>query len=88
MDGPTFSDIEAEIRAVVAQYMPNLLLTNITIEDASMGLEDKGTYVNEFDQREYRVTNIGQLEHTAKIKIDYQITDSAFNTSDFIIINI
>ena len=88
LDGPTFSDIEAEIRAVVAQYMPNLLLTNITIEDASTGLEDKGTYINEFDQREYRVTNIGQLEHTAKIKIDYQITDSAFNTSDFIIINI
>ena len=88
LDGPTFSDIEAEIRATVGQYMPNLLLTNITIEDASMGLEDKGTYINEFERREFRVTNIAQLEHTAKIKIDYQIIDSAFNTSDFIIINI
>ena len=68
--------------------MPNLLLTSITIEDASTGLEDKGTFINEYERREFRVTNIAQLEHTAKIKIDYQIIDSAFNTSDFIIINI
>ena len=88
LDGPTFSDIEAEIRATVGQYMPNLLLTSITIEDASTGLEDKGTFINEYERREFRVTNIAQLEHTAKIKIDYQIIDSAFNTSDFIIINI
>ena len=88
LDGPTFSDIEAEIRATVGQYMPNLLLTSITIEDASTGLEDKGTFINEYERREFRVTNIAQLEHTAKIKINYQIIDSAFNTSDFIIINI
>jgi hypothetical protein len=44
--------------------------------------------VNEDNQREFKVPNIGQLEHTAKIKIDYIITDTAFNSSDFVIINI
>jgi phage baseplate assembly protein W len=88
LDGPTFSDIEAEIRATVGQYMPNLLLTSITIEDASTGLEDKGTFINEYERREFRVTNIAQLEHTAKIRIDYKTTNTAFESSDFVIINI
>jgi hypothetical protein len=30
-------------------------------------------------------TNIETKEHTAKIRIDYTITDSAFNSSDFIL---
>jgi phage baseplate assembly protein W len=88
LDGPTFSDIEAEIRDSVEEYLPGLTITNISINPASEGLENKGSYVTENDQKEFTVTNIGQLEHTAKIRIDYTITDSAFNSSDFIIINI
>jgi phage baseplate assembly protein W len=88
LDGPTFSDIESEIRDSVAEYLPGLTITNISITPASEGLEDKGSYVTDNDQKEFTVTNIGQLEHTAKIRIDYTITDSAFNSSDFIIINI
>jgi phage baseplate assembly protein W len=88
LDGPTFSDIEAEIKSSVGTYMPNLQITNITVEPASAGLENKGYTVNEDGEREFRVTNISQLEHTARIKIDYRITDSAFESSDFIIINI
>ena len=88
LDGPTFADISAEIRQAVEDYMPNLKITNISVTPGSEGEENKGTYVNENDQREFKVTNISQLEHTAKIKIDYTITDSAFSTSDFIIINI
>jgi phage baseplate assembly protein W len=88
LDGPTFSDIEAELRSSVEEYLPGLTLTNISITPASEGEEDKGFYVNDNGQKEFRVTNIGQMEHTAKIRIDYTITDSAFNTSDFIIINI
>ena len=88
LDGPTFSDISAEIRQAVEDYMPNLKITNITVVPGSAGEENKGTYINENDQREFRVTNISQLEHTAKIKIDYVITDSAFDSSDFVIINI
>ena len=88
LDGPTFSDIEAEIRDSVAEYLPGLTLTNISIKPASEGEEDKGYYINDEGQREFKVSGIGQLEHTAKIRIDYTITDSTFNSSDFIIINI
>ena len=88
LDGPTFSDISAEIRMAVEEYMPNLKITNISVVPASAGEENKGTYINQNDEREYRVTNISQLEHTAKIKIEYTITDSAFDTTDFVIINI
>lgn len=88
LDGPTFSEIESEIRDTIRTYMPNLQVTNITIEDASMGLEDKGDTLNQFGEREFKVTNISQLEHTARIKIDYKITNSAFQSQDFVIINI
>ena len=88
LDGPTFSQIEAEIRSSVEEYIPGLRINNISITQASEEDEDKGFYVNDDGQKEFRVTNIGQMEHTAKIRIDYTITDSAFNTSDFVIINI
>jgi phage baseplate assembly protein W len=88
LDGPTFSDIEAEIRDSVGEYLPGIIINNISITAASMGEEDKGTYISDNDQREYRVPGISEKEHTAKIKIDYTITDTAFNSSDFVIINI
>ena len=88
LDGPTFSDIEAEIQDTIRTYMPNLQITNITVEPASAGLENKGDTINQYGEREFKVTNIATLEHTAKIKIDYRITDSAFESQDFVIINI
>jgi phage baseplate assembly protein W len=88
LDGPTFSEIESEIRDTIRDYMPNLQVTNITIEDASLGLENKGDTINQNGEREFKVTNISQLEHTARIKIDYKITNSAFQSQDFVIINI
>ena len=88
LDGPTFSDIESEIQDSIRTYMPNLQVTNVTVEPASAGLEDKGFTVNEYGEREFKVTNIATLEHTARIKIDYRITDSAFESQDFIILNI
>ena len=36
----------------------------------------------------YRVPGRGVEEYTAKLRIDYTITDSTFQTKDFIIINI
>ena len=88
LDGPTFSDIESEIREAVSEYIPNIIITNISIQDASLEDENKGTFINSNNEREYVVPGIGEKEHTAKIKIDYTITSSAFNPSDFVIINI
>jgi phage baseplate assembly protein W len=88
LDGPTFSDIESEIRETVSEFIPNLTITNITIKPASEGLEDKGFYIDQNDKKTFRVPGIGQKEHTANIKIDYIVTDSAFNQSDFVIINV
>jgi len=87
LDGPTFSQLESEIRDSVSEYMPNMTITSIEIKDASEDEENKGTYVDN-GERVYTVPNIGIKEHTAKIKIDYIITDSVFNASDFVIINI
>ena len=55
LDGPTFSDIESEIRDSIGNYMPNLLVTNVTVEPGSAGLEDKGYTVNDYGEREFRV---------------------------------
>ena len=88
LDGATFSEIESEIRDAVSEYIPGITITNITVQPASDEDEDKGTYINDNDERVYRVPGIGTKEHTAKIKIDYLVTDSAFNSSDFVIINI
>lgn len=88
LDGPTFAEIESEIRDVVSTYMPNLLITKIQITDASLGDEDKGTYINGEGEREFVVPGISQREHTAKVKIDYKVTNDAFNPTDFVIINI
>ena len=88
LDGPTFSEISAEIRESVETYMPGLTITNISVTAASDGEEDKGTYINSNDNRVYRVPGIGTMEHTAKVKIDYTITNTSLESSDFIILNI
>ena len=58
LDGQSFSDIESEIRDSVEEYIPNLLINEISIKPASDGLEDKGYYVNENDQKVFTVPNI------------------------------
>lgn len=87
LDGPTFSDIESEIRESVLEYIPGITITNVSIKPASEGEEDKGTFI-ENDERVFRVPGISEKEHTAKVKIEYVISDSAFNQTDFVIINI
>jgi phage baseplate assembly protein W len=89
LDGPTFSDIESEIRQSVAQYIPNLLITNVEIKPATADLEEPGaTYINSEGQREFRVPGLAQKEYTAKVRVDYKVTASAFESSDFVIVNI
>jgi phage baseplate assembly protein W len=88
LDGPTFSEIETEIRDSVSEYLPGITITNIGITAASDGDEDKGSYISDNDTRVFRVPNITDKEHTAKVKIDYTVNNGAFSSSDFIIINI
>jgi phage baseplate assembly protein W len=88
LDGPTFSDIESEIRDSVAKYIPNLIITNIAVYDASTEEDDPNVTVISGDERVFRVPGIGTKEHTAKVRIDYKITSNVFESSDFIIINI
>ena len=89
LDGPTFSEIESEIRDSVARYMPGILITNVSITEATADIEEPGaTYINSEGQREFRVPGLAQKEYTAKVKIDYKITNSAFESSDFVILNI
>jgi phage baseplate assembly protein W len=88
MDGPTFSDIQNDIRDSVDEFLPGVRITNILIEPASEGELDLDTVVSTNDDRVYRVPGIGTKEHTAKIKIEYTLENSVFNSSDFVIINI
>jgi len=89
LDGPTFSEIESEIRESVENYMPGILITNISITDAAQQVNSQDTtYISESGQREFKTPNIATEEHTAKIKIDYRNTNGAFNSSDFVILNI
>lgn len=91
-DGLTFNAIESDIRDAVANYMPNLLLNNITISPADPQEElDIATGQNLIGTSEssiYRFPGKGTSDYTAKIRIDYSTNRSTFSQSDFIIINI
>jgi len=89
LDGPTFNQIESEIRDSVGKYIPNLQINTISITDAST---EEG--VNPTTTQDGMTNNTialpgrAGLEYTAKVRIDYTITNNVFNQSDFIIINI
>ena len=82
LDGPTFTDIEAEIKDSVEKFIPNLIINSISIFDASQefnGDENVNTY---------NLPGRNELEYTAKVRIDYTITDDVFGSKDFVILNI
>ena len=89
LDGPTFSAIEAEIRDSVAKYIPNLEITNISVTDASQeeSTQTLTTQGNVIDQG-LLIPNQKVVEYTARVRVDYTVTDDAFGTQDFVIINI
>jgi phage baseplate assembly protein W len=88
LDGPTFAQIEAEIRDAVQKYIPNLKITSLQVYDASTEEESESRTVISGDDRVFRVPGIATKEHTAKVRIDFVVTSNAFESSDFIIINI
>ena len=91
-DGLTFDAIQSDIRDAVSQFMPQLLLNQITIEPANIDDEVPATTSRTVtDPRMYdiyRVPGKGTSEYTAKVRIDYSTERNAFGQSDFVIINI
>ena len=90
MDGLSFEAIKADIRQSVDEFLPNLVLNDITITPYTEELE----LIGDLNMSQigvsgiYRVPGTGVADYTAKIRIDYTITDSTFNSKDFVIINI
>ena len=90
-DGLTFNAIESDIRDAINNFMPNLLVNNITIEPASIEDESPSVPSNAISDDVpyiFRVPGKGTADYTAKIKIDYSTDSATFAQSDFVIINI
>jgi phage baseplate assembly protein W len=91
-DGLTFDAIEADIRDAVSQFMPNLIINNISIEPADPSVEVEYARGENLPMQSneyvYKVPGKGTSEYTAKVKIDYAVDNTAFAQSDFVIINI
>jgi phage baseplate assembly protein W len=89
LDGPTFNQIESEIRDSVGKYIPNLQINTISITDASTEEGTNPTTTQDgMTNNTIALPGRAELEYTAKVRIDYTITNNVFNQSDFIIINI
>ena len=88
MDSLTFDSIESEIRQSCEKYIPNLKISNIVITDASNDDVDSSVSTESSGGRSYNMTGMSNREYTAKVRIDYVITDNVFNSKDFVIINI
>ena len=91
-DGLTFDAIQADIRDSVDQFMPNLLINNITIEPADPSEEvplARGESIpGQAKDNVFRVPGKGTSEYTAKVRIDYAVDNNTFAQSDFVILNI
>lgn len=92
-DGLTFSAIESDIRDAINDFMPNLIVNNISIEpissdeEVAVGVPSRDILGDQLYDV-YRVPGKGTAEYTAKVKIEYSTGGSTFSQSDFVIINI
>lgn len=91
-DGVTFEAVKDDIRDSVSKYIPNLVINEIIVlpyDEYEDQYSNLGTVNNDsLGNGVYRVAGRGTQEYTAKVRIDYTITDNTFQTRDFIIINI
>jgi phage baseplate assembly protein W len=87
-DAVTFQMIEDEIRTTVKKYIPNLDITSIRITAADQDDEEPRSVSEEDDERLFRVSDSSSKPYTAKVRLDYDINNEPFSSSDFIIINI
>ena len=87
-DAVTYGLIESEIRDSVKKYIPNLDITSINITSAE---DDPTQFIslseNE-DNRLFRISDNSAKPYTAVVKIEYNVNNGAFTSSDFVILNI
>jgi hypothetical protein len=95
MDNLTFDSVRADIKESVEKYIPNLQINSISItpytkDDSSvvnnLYFEEETQTYEMFDI--YRTAGEGVEDYTAKVKIDYSIKNTTFESRDLIIINI
>jgi phage baseplate assembly protein W len=87
-DGITFEAVKDDIRDSVSKYIPNLVINDVIVLPYNEYESEGSLNLNNLGNGVYRIAGRGTEEYTAKIRIDYTITDNAFQTRDFIIINI
>jgi phage baseplate assembly protein W len=87
-DVVTFNMIEDEIRTTVKKYIPNLDIKSIRITAADQDEEEPSSVSEDDDSRLFRVSDHSSKPYTAKVRLDYDINNEPFSSSDFIIINI
>jgi len=87
-DTITFNLIEDEIRTAIKKYIPNLEIKSITIVAADQDPEEPLSMSEQLDERLFRVSDASTKPYTAKVRIDYDVNNQPFVSSDFIIINI
>ena len=87
-DMVTFDLIESEIRETVKKYIPNLDITSIKIMSAEDDPDQARTFSMDEDERLFRVSDHSDKPYTAVVKLEYTVSNGAFMTSDFIILNI
>jgi phage baseplate assembly protein W len=89
LDNPTFNNIEADIRDACEKFIPNLKITDVKITAAS---SEEETFVvtteGDATNREFSMPNLNQSEYTAKVRIEYVVTDGVFGSKDFVVLNI
>jgi phage baseplate assembly protein W len=88
LDGPTFNDIEIEIKDSVEKYIPNLLVTSIKVTGIATEEGTDVTTDGNVENNSYDLPGMSEREYTAKVRIDYSITSDVFSSKDFVIINI
>jgi phage baseplate assembly protein W len=87
-DGITFEAVKDDIRDSVSKYIPNLVINDVIVLPYNEYESEGSLNLNNLGNGVYRIAGRGTEEYTAKIRIDFTITDNAFQTRDFIIINI
>jgi phage baseplate assembly protein W len=91
-DGLTFDAIQSDIRDAIEQFMPNLLVNELSITPADpqeeVDIATGQNFVGTSEASIYRAPGKGTSEYTAKIRIDYSLNNQTFTQSDFVIINI